>query len=141
VPERKTQNDFAETTVLPEHLRPDRIDALADAATEHQGCYQEYVRVLDEVPVLVDVVREPPRVRVKDFRLGQRPDSRKAPRDDAAALREQHAGEVARHYDEYVALCAGLVGAERAGPRNAARTPGPKKKRAKRAERSARSKT
>jgi hypothetical protein len=141
VPERKMQNDFAETAVLPEYLRPDRVDTLADAATEHQGCYREYLHVLDQVPVLVDVVREPPRVPVKDFRLGQRPDSRRAPRDDAAALREQHAGELARHYDEYVAICAGLLGAGRAGPRKAARTPGPKKKRAKRAKRSARSKT
>jgi hypothetical protein len=139
VPERKLQNDFAETAVLPEYLRPDRVDTLADAATEHQGCYQEYVHVLDEVPVLVDVVREPPRVPVRDFRLGQRPDVRKAPRDDAAALREQHAGELARHYEEYVEICAGLVGAERAGPKKAARKPGPKKKRAKRAKRSARS--
>lgn len=139
MPERKLQNDFAETAVLPEYLRPDRVDTLAGAATEHQGCYQEYVRVLDEVPVLVDVVREPPRVPVRDFRLGQRPDVRKAPRDDAAALREQHAGELARHYEEYVEICAGLVGAERAGPKKTARKPGPKKKRAKRAKRSARS--
>jgi hypothetical protein len=140
VPERKMQNEFAETAVLPEYLRPDRVDTLADAATEHQGCYQEYVRVLDEVPVLVDVVREPPRVPVRDFRLGQRPDVRKAPRDDAAALREQHAGELARHYEEYVEICAGLADAERAGPKKAPRRhPGPKKKRAKRAKRSARS--
>jgi hypothetical protein len=139
VPERKMQNDFAQTAVLPEYLRPDRVDTLADAATEHQGCYQEYVRVLDEVPVLVDVVREPPRVPVRDFRLGQRPDVRKMPRDDAAALREQHAGELGQHYEEYVEICAGLAGAERAGPKKAARKRGPKKKRAKRAKRSARS--
>jgi hypothetical protein len=141
VPERKLQNDFAETAVLPEYLRPDRIDTLADADTEHQGCYHEYVHVLDEVPVLVDVVREPSRVPVRDFRLGQRPDVRKTPRDDAAALREQHAGELARHYEEYVEICAGLVGAERAGPKKAARKTGPKKKRAKRTKRSARSTT
>jgi hypothetical protein len=140
VPQHK-MHDFAETAVLPDHLRPDRVDTLADAAAEHQGCYQEYLRVLDEVPVLVDVVREPPRVAVKDFRLGQRPDARRAPRDDAAALREQHAGEVAHHYDEYVTICAGLVSAERAAPKKAARQPAPKKKRAKRAKRSARSKS
>lgn len=134
-------HDFAETAVLPERLRPDRIDALADAAAEDQGSYQEYVRVLDELPVLVDVVSEPPRVSIKDFRLGQRPDARKAPRDDAAQLREQHAGETAARYAEYVDLCANLAATERAGPQKAGRKRDPKKKRAKREKRSARSKS
>src|SRR5262245_46224687 len=101
---RDQPNEFAETAVLPAHLRPDRIEALDDAAAEAQGRYQEYVRSLDEVPVLDDVVREPPHVAVRDFRLGQRPDARKAPRDDAAALREQHAGDVAVQYAEYVEI-------------------------------------
>jgi hypothetical protein len=134
-------HDFAATAVLPEHLRPDRIDTLADAAAENQGSYQEYLRVLDELPVLVDVVSEPPRVAIKDFRLGQRPDARKAARDDAVALRERHAGETAARYAEYVELCAQLAGTERAGPQRAERKPTPKKKRAKRAKRSARSKS
>ena len=140
----KQANDFAETAVLPAHLRPDRLEALDDAAAEAQGRYQEYVRSLDEVPVLVDVVREPPRVVVRDFRLGQRPDARKAARDDAAALREQHAGDVAVQYAEYVALDGALTKTERA-PRKAAaktrrKTP-TQKKRAKRAKRSARSRS
>jgi hypothetical protein len=133
--------DFAETAVLPEHLRPDRIDALADAAADNQGRYQEYVRSLDELPVLVDVVREPPRVPLKDFRLGQRPDARRAPRDDAAQLREQHAGEIAERYSEYVELCAHFAAAERAEPKKAAPKRAAKKKRAKRVKRSARSKS
>jgi hypothetical protein len=134
-------HDFTETAVLPEHLRPDRIDTLADAAAESHGCYKEYVRVLDELPVLVDVVSEPPRVAIKDFRLGQRPDARKAPRDDAAALRERHAGEAAARYAEYAEQWANLNATERAGPQKTGRKPGHKKKRAKRAGRSARSKS
>jgi hypothetical protein len=146
MPERKLTNEHAETAVLPEHLRPDRIGALAHAAAEDQGRYLEYVRSLDELPVLVDVVREPPRVAIKDFRLGQRPDGRKAPRDDGAALREQHARDIEQQYAEYAELCAGLAGAARAEPRKAAaKTTGRaslrQKKRAKRVKRSARSKS
>ena len=132
---RKEHSDHAETAVLPLHLRPDRVEALDSAATEAQGRYQEYLRSLDEVPVLVDVVSEPPRVPIKDFRLGQRSDTRKAARDDAAALREQHVGDVAQQYSEYVEICAGLSSA----PRKGARKAGSKRKRAKRGKRSARS--
>ena|SRR5687768_8294206 len=138
-------NDFGETAVLPAHLRPDRLEALDNAASEAHGRYQEYVRSLDEVPVLVDVVREPPQGIVRDFRSGQRPDARKAPRDDAAALREQHADDVALRYAEYVELSGALTTAERAPPRAASsktgRKAGVQKKRAKRARRSARSKS
>lgn len=145
VPERKLSNDYAETAVLPEHLRPDRVEVLDDAAADSHGRYQEYVRSLDEVPVLVDVVQEPPRAIIKDFRLGQRPDTRKAQRDDAASLREQHASDVARQYGEYVEISASFDGGSRAGPRKAAGQSGRKargaKKRAKRARRSARSKS
>jgi hypothetical protein len=82
-------------------------------------------------------VREPPRVVVKDFRLGQRADSRKAPRDDAAALREQHLVDIERQYAEYAAVCAA---AGSPAPKARKRT-APKKKRAKRTKRSARSLT
>jgi hypothetical protein len=144
VPERKLEDDYGETTVLPEHLRPDRVEVLDDAAAEALGRYQEYVRSLDEVPVLVDVVQEPPRAVSRDFRLGQRPDARKAPRSDAAALRDQHSAEVARQYAEYVEICAALHDANRVGPRAAPskdrRKARAQKKRAKRAKRSARSK-
>ena len=135
---RKQSLDYAETAVLPEHFRPDRVAALDDAAAETQGRYQEYLRMLDEVPVLLDVVREPPRVPVKDFRLGQRADARRAPRDDVAALREQHVLEVARQYSEYAEAeaCDPPVSARR---KPARKKGGPKKKRAKRAKRSARS--
>lgn len=135
--------DFAATEVLPPQLRPDRIEALDDAAAEAHGRYQEYVRSLDEVPVLVDVVREAPRVGVKDFRSGQRADARKAPRDDAGELRDQHVGDVAARYAEYVELSGELQTTERAPPRRAAARKstkrGAQKKRAKRTKRSARS--
>jgi hypothetical protein len=133
--------DHAETVVLPEHLRPDRVDALADAAAEVQGRYQEYVRSLDEVPVLVDVVREPPRAPTKDFRLGQRRDERKAPRGDAAELRDQHGSEIEQQYAEYAVFDAGLAPTKGAEPRRTATNSGAQKKRAKRAKRSARSKS
>jgi hypothetical protein len=144
VAERKIHIDHADTVVLPEHLRPDRVDALAGAAAEAQSRYQEYVRSLDELPVLVDVVREPPRVANKDFRLGQRRDERKAPRQDAAELREQHERDLAQQYVEYAELDA-KGSTQRSGPRqalqNTARKSAAQKKRAKRAKRSARSKS
>jgi hypothetical protein len=140
---QSSDNDFAETEVLPAHLRPDRIEALDDAAAEVHGRYQEYVRSLDEVPVLVDVVREARRVGVKDFRSGQRADARKAPRDDAVALRDQHVRDAAARYAEYVEISGALEKTERAPPRRAAARNsserGAKKKRAKRMKRSARS--
>jgi hypothetical protein len=138
---RKHSHDYAETEVLPAHFRPGRIEALDGAAAEAHGSYQEYLRSLDEVPVLVDVVREPPRVVIKDFRLGQRSDARKRARDDAASLREQHVQQLEQHYAEYAEICAGLVTAPRLEPRKAASKTGSKKKRAKRVKRSARSKS
>lgn len=142
--ERRIRIDDEETAVLPEHCRPDRLDSLAGAAAEAHSRYQEYVRSLDDVPVLVDVVREPPRVAIRDFRLGQRRDERKAPREDAVELRERHARELADQYAEYVAMEAGVLSTNRAEPRQApakpGRKPGAQKRRAKRAKRSARSK-
>jgi len=142
---QSNDNDFAGTTVLPAHLRPDRVEALDDAAAEAHGRYQEYVRSLDEVPVLVEVVKEAPRVGVKDFRSGRRADARKAPRDDAAELRDQHVGDVAVRYAEYVESSGALKTTKRAPPRRAAARKssksGVQKKRAKRTKRSARSKS
>jgi hypothetical protein len=139
---RKQSNDFAETAVLPTHLRPDRLEALDDAASEAQGRYREYVRSLDEVPVLVDVAREPPRAAARDFRSGQRADERKDAREDSAAMREQHAGDVAVQYAEYAELIGGVTTTEPA-PQASSKRPrksGAQGKRAKRAKRLARSK-
>ena len=137
---QSSDKDFAATEVLPEYLRPDRLETLDDAAAEGHGRYQEYVRSLDEVPVLVDVVKEPPR-GAGDFRSGQRADARKTPRSDAVVLREQHAGNLAAHYTEYVEISGALTIAERAPPRKAAAKPDAQKKRAKRVKRLARSKS
>jgi len=140
---RKLQehDEFAATEVLPVHLSPGRVDALTEAAAETQVRYQEYVRSLDEVPVLVDVVREPARVLIRDFRLGQRRDERKTPRDDSGELREQHERDLDQQYAEYVSITSALVVAKRAGPRKTPRKGGTQKKRAKRTKRSARSKS
>jgi hypothetical protein len=143
VAERKIGIDHGATAVLPEHLRPGPIDALAGAAAEAQLLYQEYVRSLDDVPVLTDVVREPPRVAIKDFRLGQRRDARQAPREDGIELREQHARDLARQYAEYTAFDAEAASTECAEPRHAGakgRKSRPQKRRAKRAKRLTRSK-
>ena len=140
MPQHKA-HESAQAAVLIEHPRPECVDTLAEAAAEDHGRYQEYLRLLDDVPVLVDVVREPQRVAIREFRLGQRPDARKAPREDAGRLREQHTSELAERYAEYVESCARLGAAERAPPRKAPRKPAPKKKRAKRFKRSARSKS
>jgi len=138
---RQAREDYAETEVLPAHLSPSRLDPLDGAAAEAHGRYQEYVRSLDEVPMLVDVVHEPPRVVVKDFRLGQRRDERKAPRDDSRELRDQHHRDLERQYAEYVATSGALVSTKRAGPRKTAPKQRAQKKRAKRTKRSARSKS
>jgi hypothetical protein len=141
---RKQSNDLVETAVLPLHLRPD-VEALDDAASDTQRRYEEYLRSLDDIPVLVDVVREAPRTNVRDFRSGQRRDERRAARDDASALRERHACETAVRYAEYVELGAALATTERAPPHKASpktsRKSGAQKKRAKRAKRPARSKS
>jgi hypothetical protein len=53
-------DDYADTEVLLTHLSPDGVEVLDDAAAEAHGRYEEYVRFLDELPVLVEVVSEPP---------------------------------------------------------------------------------
>jgi hypothetical protein len=84
-------------------LPPERSaeDPLPGRTAEVHARYSEYLRLLDDVPVLVDVVSEPPRVVIRDFRLGQRPNVRRAAREDAYAVREQHAAEREHTYAEY----------------------------------------
>lgn len=77
------------------------VDPLPGRTAEVHARYDEYLRLLDEVPVLVDVVSEPPRVVIRDFRLGQRPNVRKAAREDAYVVREEHFAERERAYAEY----------------------------------------
>jgi hypothetical protein len=141
--QRKQANEYAETQVLPEHLSPARLQALDHAAAHAQGRYQEYVRGLDDVRALVGAAHEPSRVASKDFRLGQRPDIRKQPREDAAVLREQHANDILLQYAEYAEIAAAAT--RSAPPRERTAKPVRRarggKKRAKRAKRSARSKS
>jgi hypothetical protein len=65
-------DDYAETEVLPSHLSPDRAGALDDAAAEAHGRYDEYVRFLEDVPVLDEVVSEPPSGEKKRAKRVQR---------------------------------------------------------------------
>jgi hypothetical protein len=110
----------------------------ASEGTEANTRYEEYVRALDELPVLRDVVREPPRIVTRNFRLGERPDVRRLPREDAYALREQRACEREQWYGEYAQGVA--VPAKAGGKRKSARKPAQKKRSAKPRKRSQRSK-
>jgi hypothetical protein len=76
------------------------------------AAYDEYVRGFDDVPTLVDVVGSPPRrVFQPDFRRGERPDRRKAPRLDALTEREARSAALEQAYLEYTQP-AGLEGAK-----------------------------
>lgn len=115
-------------------------DPLPGGTAEVHARYSEYLRLLDEVPVLLDVVSEPPRTVVRDFRLGQRPNARKSAREDAYWVREQHSAEREHAYAEYeLRGGAELVdpAAPRAEPRAAKRKAKPPKgaKRSKRRKR------
>lgn len=87
----------SELPVAPEPVHGSYQPAVAEANAR----YAEYLRLLDEVPVLLDVVSEPRRVVVRDFRLGQRPNVRRAAREDAYAVREQQTLELVCSYAEY----------------------------------------
>ena len=56
---KQHEHDYADTEVLPPHLSSGRVETLDDAAAEAHGRYDEYVRFLDDVPVLDEVVSEP----------------------------------------------------------------------------------
>jgi hypothetical protein len=116
-------------------LRAERSspDPLPGRTAEVHARYDEYLRLLDEVPVLVDVVSEPPRVVIRDFRLGQRPNVRRVAREDAYAVREQHLAEREDAYAEYerrggvdglhaaAATARPLAGKKKAKPPNGAK--------------------
>lgn len=86
-----------------EWVEPDDDDL---GAAESFAVYDEYLQMLDQLPVLSDVVREPPKVVIRDFRLGQRPDLRKTPREDPYTLLEQQTADLEERYREYAELCA-----------------------------------
>jgi hypothetical protein len=70
----------------------------------NQARYEEYVRGFDEIPVLDDAVRIPPRRSAPpSFVRGERRSLRKEERDDGYALREANRAEIEALYGEYLA--------------------------------------
>lgn len=106
MPKPKKSAHSAAPSTLPSEPPPARSEPVErshqPAMGDANARYAEYLRVLDEVPVLLDVVSERPRVVIRDFRLGQRPNVRKGAREDAYAVREQQALELEYSYCEYV---------------------------------------
>ena len=66
--------------------------------------YVEYVRGFDELPVLHDVVRSPPRrTRPPSFVRGERRSLRHEERADGYSLKETAVSDLERCYEEYAA--------------------------------------
>lgn len=105
------------------------------ALPEANARYAEYLRALDEVPVLLDVVSEPPRSQIRDFRLGQRPNVRKAAREDAYLVRRQQAEGLADSYAEYAAFLSASEDEEAATANAAAKKKAKRSKSGKRGKR------
>jgi hypothetical protein len=73
----------------------------------NHALYEEYVRGFDEIPVLDDAVRIPPRrVPPPSFVFGERRSLRKAERPDGYSLREDNLSEIESLYGEYLAPAA-----------------------------------
>lgn len=73
-----------------------------DEPADH-ALYEEYVRGFDEIPVLEDAVRIPPRRSSPSFVRGERRSLRKEERGDGHALREASRAEIETLYGEYLA--------------------------------------
>ena len=83
--------------------RPSGLAFDGDEPTYH-SLYEEYVRGFDEIPVLEDVVRIPPRrAAAPSFVQGERRSLRKEERPDGYTLREQSIAELESLYGEYAA--------------------------------------
>jgi hypothetical protein len=90
--------------------------------------YEEYVRGFDEIPILDDAVRIPPRRSPPpSFVRGERRSLRKEERDDGYALREENRAEIEALYGEYLAPKAAT--AKRKQPRAKKKTSGSKRRR------------
>jgi hypothetical protein len=69
--------------------------------------YEEYVRGFDEIPVLNDAVRIPPRREPPpNFVRGERRSLRREERPDGYSQREASLAEIETHYREYSAPTA-----------------------------------
>lgn len=74
-----------------------------DEPADH-ALYVEYVRGFDEIPVLDDAVRIPPRrAQPPSFVFGERRSLRKEERCDGYSLREDNLAELESLYGEYLA--------------------------------------
>jgi hypothetical protein len=84
--------------------RPARsLSVEGDEPADH-SVYQEYVRGFDEIPVLEDAVRIPPRRSPPpSFVRGERRSLRKEERADGYELREANQAELEALYGEYLA--------------------------------------
>ena len=79
----------------------DRTVASSDEPGNH-AVYEEYLRGFDEIPVLQDAVRIPPRRPLPpSFVRGERRDVRQEPRPDAYSVRETGLAELELLYQEY----------------------------------------
>ena len=81
--------------------RPFFVD---DDEPADRALYEEYVRGFDDIPVLEDAVRIPPRRSLPaSFVRGERKSLRREERPDAFALRDATRAELEIMYGEYVA--------------------------------------
>jgi hypothetical protein len=77
-------------------------DRLAGDEPGNNAAYEEYLRGFDEIPVLVDAVRIPPRRQLPpNFVRGERRDVRHEARPDGYSLREANLAETELLYLEY----------------------------------------
>src|SRR5688500_6431036 len=94
----------------------------------NRSLYEEYVRGFDEIPVLDDAVRIPPRRSLPpNFVRGERPSLRKEERGDGYALREATRAEIETLYREY--LAPQTAKPKRKAPRARKKTGGTKRRR------------
>jgi hypothetical protein len=84
-------------------LEDQTFAGLFEYAEDDCALYDEYLRGFDDVPTLTDPVAvPPPRILPPEFRLGERKDFRKKPREDADTLREVNSREREEMYREYL---------------------------------------
>ena len=94
----------------------------------NQAHYDEYVRGFDEIPVLDDAVRIPPRRSLPpNFVRGERRNLRKEERDDVYSQREANRAELETLYCEYLEPKAAKP--KRKQPRARKKTGGTKRRR------------
>ena len=88
--------------------RPADRSIVENEEPANHASYEEYVRGFDEIPVLDDAVRIPPRrVPPPSFVFGERRSLRKEERIDGYAAREDNLAEIESLYGEYVEPKAG----------------------------------